>query len=122
MRQLGGGEGLKGQGRIVECLLQEIITNPSGPGVGIGVSFCAARCIDRPLGLDPLLRPHAGSATHMSSHQIWGRFRRVTWSYYRSTSLHMQVSILFCDIVSYTHMSSEMTPDNIVVLLNKVYT
>ena len=34
----------------------------------------------------------------------------------------MQVSILFCDIESYTHMSSEMTPDHIVVLLNNVYT
>ena len=33
-----------------------------------------------------------------------------------------QVSILFCDIVSYTHMSSEMTPDLIVDLLNTVYT
>ena len=36
--------------------------------------------------------------------------------------VYPQVSILFCDIVSYTNMSSEMTPDHIVNLLNNVYT
>ena len=35
---------------------------------------------------------------------------------------YLQVSILFCDIVSYTNMSSEMTPDHVVNLLNNVYT
>ena len=73
------------------------------PGV---VSFCAADG-DRAVLLFAFVRPTGGYLELLTD---------------TAASGSPQVSILFCDIVSYTHMSSEMTPDLIVDLLNTVYT